>query len=135
MTLEEAQNILRNKKVYSKGKNKELQEKLFELGIVWKSRGAKVDETSCPYFYIRGLSLTWDVSKIMFNIDEMSEISLEEVLNIKIDGACTEMTKKRTPECGISEKSYNSLLDIITKMNNDIYELKEAVKSLKIKHE
>lgn len=91
MTREEAIKFLTNKKVFVKDKSSEIQEKLFFLGIYWGGNSAKVQFEDAPFLYIgmnKGiLKITFGSSVDYFYGQEYDEITVDDILNIVIDGA------------------------------------------------
>lgn len=89
MTKQEAIKLLTNKKVFVKDKSKEIQEKLFSLGIYWYGNLAKVQIEDAPFLYIgmnKGiLEITYGSNVDYFYGHQYDEITAEEILNITID--------------------------------------------------
>ena len=85
MTKEEAKMMLTNTKVYVNGKSKEIQEKLFEIGLEWFGhKGNAILHVDSPFLYLTG-DITYNESMLFFKDSPLTEISSEDILNIKID--------------------------------------------------
>lgn len=85
MTKEEAKKMLTNTKVYVNGKSKEIQEKLFEIGFLWKGDGEKeISHMAYPFLYLTEY-ITCNESMLFFKDSPLKEISAEDILNIKLD--------------------------------------------------
>lgn len=86
MTKKEAQEMLINTKVYVNGKSKEIQEKLFEIGFRWDRYNNSVDYTNMPFLYMdQSLYLSFGSNMLMYKENTYKEISVEDILSIKID--------------------------------------------------
>lgn len=85
MTKQEAREYLYNTKVYVKDKSKEIQEKLFSLGIYWCSGNeAVVHNMDSPFLYISKW-ITWGNNNKDFNTCNSKEVTPEDILNIEIE--------------------------------------------------
>ena len=85
MTLREAHEFLADKKVFVKNKGKEVQEKLFSLGFKWLAPNEKgVYKDRYFLFLYEDLTLTYTDEVEYFYNHEFKEISVEDVLNIKV---------------------------------------------------
>ena len=85
MTKEEAKKMLTNTKVYVNGKSKQIQEKLFEIGFLWKGDEEKeISHMAYPFLYLTEY-ITCNESMLFFKDSPLTEISAEDILNIKID--------------------------------------------------
>ena len=86
MTLREARKFLTGKKVFVKNKGKEVQEKLFELGFKWAgSRKERFYENRYFLFLHENLKITYINEIKYFSEHKFKEISVEDILNIKIE--------------------------------------------------
>lgn len=87
MTHEEAKEFLMNKKVFVKGKSKEIQKKLFDLGFKWAalSDGATIKEGRYFLFLNKTLKITYVNEVGYFYNHKFKEISVEDILNIKVE--------------------------------------------------
>ena len=85
MTKEEAKKMLTNTKVYVNGKSKEIQEKLFEIGLEWFGhKGNAILHVDSPFLYLTG-DITYNESMLFFKDSPLTEISAEDILSIKLD--------------------------------------------------
>ena len=86
MTQEEAKKFLMNKKVCTKNKSKEIQEKLFELGFEWNNPndGTTIRQNKYFLFLHEDLKITYIDEKDFFDKHAYKEISSEDILNIKV---------------------------------------------------
>ena len=85
MTKEEARKSLFNTKVYVDGKNKEIQEKLFELGFKWDN-DEKVEYTDKPFLYLEKYgSISHGNDMEFFKNEKSREVSAAYILNLKWD--------------------------------------------------
>ena len=85
MTKEEAKKMLTNTKVYVNGKSKQIQEKLFEIGFLWKGNEEKeISHMAYPFLYLTEY-ITCNESMLFFKDSPLKEISAEDILNIKLD--------------------------------------------------
>ncbi|AMD85095.1 hypothetical protein SAMN05444369_101317 [Capnocytophaga haemolytica] len=78
---------LRNTKIYVNGKSKELQEKLFKMGCIWKdSRNNTVAiYLECPFIYINSkLELFEGNNMNVFCNTERKELQVQDVLDYEI---------------------------------------------------
>lgn len=87
VTQEEAKMFLMNKKVCTKNKSKEIQEKLFELGFEWNdpNDGTTIRQNKCFLFLHEDLKITYINEKDFFDKHAYKEISDEDILNIKVN--------------------------------------------------
>lgn len=86
MTKKEAQDSLRNTKVYVNGKSKNIQEKLFEIGVQWSTGSSIVKYTERPFLYIdHDLKMTHELDMEYFNNSPLMEITADYILNIQIN--------------------------------------------------
>lgn len=87
VTQEEAKMFLMNKKVCTKNKSKEIQEKLFELGFEWNdpNDGTTIRQNKCFLFLHEDLKITYIDEKDFFDKHSYKEISDEDILNIKVN--------------------------------------------------
>lgn len=84
MTKEEAQKFLSNKKVFVKNKGKEVQEKLFNVGFKWLKPN-KIYKDRYFLFLYEDLTLTYTNEIEFFYNYDFEEISVEDILNIKVE--------------------------------------------------
>lgn len=85
MTKQEAKDYLFRTKVYVKDKSKEIQEKLFSLGIYWYDNNESfVKNIESPFLYI-GKWITHGNNNKYFNTCDHKEITPEDILNIKVE--------------------------------------------------
>ena len=85
MTKEESKMMFTNTKVYVNGKSKEIQEKLFEIGLEWFGhKGNAILHVDSPFLYLTG-DITYNESMLFFKDSPLTEISAEDILNIKLD--------------------------------------------------
>lgn len=88
MTKEQAIKLLTNKKVFVKDKSKEIQEKLFSLGIYWGGNSATVQFEDAPFLYIginKGIiEITYGSNVDYFYGHQYDEITVDDILNITI---------------------------------------------------
>ena len=86
MTLEEARKLLMNKKVFVKNKSKEIQLKLFEIGFRWAAlKEKRIYKDRYFLFLNKNLTLTYVDDIEYFYEHKFKEISVEDILNIKIE--------------------------------------------------
>lgn len=87
VTKEEAKKFLINKKVCTKNKSKEIQEKLFELGFEWNdpNDGTTIRQNKYFLFLHEDLKITYIDEKDFFDKHSYKEISDEDILNIKVN--------------------------------------------------
>lgn len=90
MTRQEARNLLKNTKIYVGDKSKEVQEKLFSLGINWGEYPETPKHCNFPYLYIVGESygmyITYGLGKDVFkSIEKYKELSASDIINLSID--------------------------------------------------
>lgn len=84
-TKQQAQDFLKNKKVYVNGKSEEIQKKLFECGCKWRGSSREVSCTSYPFLYIdKKLDMTWGDDMNHFSNRDLKEITAEEILSIEL---------------------------------------------------
>lgn len=87
MTKEEAQEKLKNTKVYVNGKSGKIQAKLFKLGFRWSSGDKEILHKDKPFLYIeKSLTITFGSDMIDFSVNPNKEISGEEILSIQAEG-------------------------------------------------
>lgn len=85
MTKEEAFKLLSNVRVYVGTKSEEIQKKLFELGFSWCGEKI-VQHLNEPFFYVNpNGNIQFGSLVITFNKSAYREMSVEEILSIKID--------------------------------------------------
>ncbi|MCK0201333.1 hypothetical protein [Ornithobacterium rhinotracheale] len=88
LTKQQAQDFLKNKKVYVNGKSKEIQEKLFECGIYWSGENkTEIKDDYYPFLFINEkLSLRVGNNMTIFksSYEGDVEITAEEILSIEI---------------------------------------------------
>lgn len=84
MTQKEINKFLDNTKVYTNGKSKEIQEKLFLLDYYWNNENNKeIKNLDEPFLYIHeNRTITWGCSMRVFVQHKYHEISAEEILSI-----------------------------------------------------
>lgn len=116
MTKEEAKKMLTNTKVYVNGKSEEIQEKLFEIGFLWKDNEEKeISHMAYPFLYLTEY-FTCDESMSFFKDSPLKEISAEDILNIKLD---EELFPKNGDILFIKEKYSNEpFISIFNKIEN-----------------
>ena len=86
MTKEEARQSLFNTKVYVDGKNKEIQEKLFEIGFKWTDNRTCVCFLNKPFLFFDDCGLiSHSCDMGCFTDSEYKEISAAYILNLKWD--------------------------------------------------
>lgn len=85
MKREEAKKMLTNTKVYVNGKSKEIQEKLFEIGFLWRGHQENYIMNLNETFLFIEESITFGWSMDSFKNSTLKEISADDILNIKID--------------------------------------------------
>ena len=104
MTKEEAKKMLTNTRVYVNGKSKQIQEKLFEIGFLWKGNEDKeISHMAYPFLYLTEY-ITCNESMLFFKDSPLKEISAEDILNIKLD---EELFPKNGDILFIKEKDSN----------------------------
>ena len=113
---EEAKRMLTNTKVYVNGKSKEIQEKLFEIGILWKGDEEKyISRVEYPFLYLTRY-ITCNESMLSFKDSPLKEISSEDILSIKLD---EELFPKNGDILFIKEKYSNEpWISIFNKIEN-----------------
>lgn len=90
MTRKEAQEYLKNKKVYAGKHSREIQEKLFEIGYQWGLSGYReVKHTDKPFLFLDMTStgrflISYSNDVEHFNKSSSEEITAEEILAIEI---------------------------------------------------
>jgi hypothetical protein len=88
MNKEEAKKFVENTKVYTQGKSKEIQEKLFELGFTWGSTWGNTDKgvssTEYPFIYIYDIFISSGYNMIKFDNSNKKELTAYDILNIEI---------------------------------------------------
>lgn len=84
MTKEEAKEMLTNTKVYVNGKSKEIQEKLFEIGVTWFNKEKEVMFEDAPFLYMEDGRISFGSNMNDFKKSNDKEISAEDILNIKL---------------------------------------------------
>ena len=116
MTKEEAKKMLTNTKVYVNGKSKQIQEKLFEIGFLWKGDEEKeISHMAYPFLYLTEY-ITCNESMLFFKDSPLKEISADDILSIKLD---EELFPKNGDILFIKEKYYNGpLISIFNKIEN-----------------
>lgn len=115
MTKEEAKKMLTNTKVYVNGKSKQIQEKLFEIGLEWFGhKGNAILHVDSPFLYLTG-DITYNESMLFFKDSPLTEISAEDILNIKLD---EELFPKNGDILFIKENFYEPLISIFKKIEN-----------------
>lgn len=88
MTIDEARGSLRNTKVYVEGKSREIQKKLFALGINWENPSDTPKKCEYPYLYIEGtpkgifIRCGWN-ENIFREIEEFKRIYALDILTLK----------------------------------------------------
>lgn len=90
MTRQEARDLLKNTKVYVEGKSKEVQEKLFSLGINWGEYPETPKHCNFPYLYIIeescGIYITYGLRKDIFeSLGKYKELSASYIINLSVD--------------------------------------------------
>ena len=86
MTQKEINEFLANTKVYTNGKSKEIQEKLFSLGYNWGDGYKKVKYTGDPFLFIYtdNMSFTRSCDMEHFCNHNNREITAEEILSLEL---------------------------------------------------
>lgn len=87
MTQEEAIKFLSNTKVFVKNKSEEIQKKLFEIGFIWREvPNTEPKYVAKPFLYMcDNKNLTYGNDVKVFYSHTYTEISAEDILNIKIE--------------------------------------------------
>ena len=90
MTRQEARNLLKNTKICVGGKSKEVQEKLFSLGINWREYPETPKHCNFPYLYIIeescSIYITYGTNRAVFDsLEEYKEVSASDIINLSID--------------------------------------------------
>ena len=86
MTLEQARKFLADKKVFVKDKNKEIQEKLFNIGFKWIiSNDKEIRKDVYFLFLFKNLRLAYTNEIEYFSEHKFKEIFVGDILNIKIE--------------------------------------------------
>lgn len=87
MTKQEAIEFLKNSKVYVNGKSKEIQEKLFAIGLCWVDGNQAITATDKPFIYIwhDGIRFSFGANVEYFSNDDRKELTAEEILNLTWD--------------------------------------------------
>ena len=90
MTRQEARDLLKNTKVCVEGKSKEVQEKLFSLGINWGEYPETPKYCKFPYLYIidasYGIYITYGLGEDIFeSLRKYKELSESYIINLSID--------------------------------------------------
>lgn len=90
MTRQEARNLLKNSKICVEDKSKEVQEKLFSLGINWGEYPETPKHCQFPYLYIIeeswGIYITYGTNRAVFDsLEEYKEVSVSDIINLSID--------------------------------------------------
>ena len=87
MTQEEARKFLMNKKVFVEDRGKEIQEKLFNVGFGWDNGSTKrTSYLTKPFLFMyEDMTLAYGDNVDDFYKDRFEEISVEDILNIKIE--------------------------------------------------
>lgn len=85
MRKEEAMDFLDNTKVYVHGKGEKIQDKLFEIGFTWRDGTTVYDHTEAQFLYITDKKMTYGLELVTFREKEAREVSVDDILNIKID--------------------------------------------------
>ena len=85
MTIENAKKMLTNTKVYVNGKSKEIQEKLFEIGFSWRGiESNNISNLGAPFLFVKN-DISYSNSMITFRNSLFTEVSADDILNIKLD--------------------------------------------------
>lgn len=90
MTRKEARDLLKNTKICVEDKSKEVQEKLFSLGINWGEYPETPKHCNFPYLYIIGASydiyITYGLREDIFeSLGKYKELSASYIINLSID--------------------------------------------------
>ena len=90
MTRQEARNLLKNSKICVEGKSKEVQEKLFSLGINWGEYPETPKYCKYPYLYIidasYGIYISYGIREDIFkSLGKYKELSASYIINLSID--------------------------------------------------
>lgn len=84
LTKQEANKFLEGTKVYVNGRSKEIQEFAFNLGWKWLDNSTKIQYVEDPFFYFKDGKIQSGVSMLTFKEACETEISCEQILNIRI---------------------------------------------------
>ena len=118
MTREESKKMLTNTKVYVNGKSKEIQEKLFEIGFSWRGNQENyIMNLNYPFLFIEK-SITCGLTMGSFANSELKEISVDDILNIKID---EEFTLKNGNIFYSTDLEGKSWISIFNRIEDDGY--------------
>lgn len=90
MTREQARNFLKNTKVFVEGKSKEIQEKLFSLGINWVIPSDTPKNCDGPYLYIEAVGDKMYIYYGLFDsvfkeTEDYRRVYAEDIINLSID--------------------------------------------------
>lgn len=85
MTKEEAFKMLQRKKVYAGEFTKEVQEKLFEIGFEWVSRGKQIMEYKFIIIFSDGLLTCSKYKNFIEYFDNKEEITISQILGIELE--------------------------------------------------
>lgn len=88
MTIDEARDSLRNTKIYVEGRSREIQKKLFALGINWENPSDTPRNCEYPYLYIedtpKGIFIRCGWNENIFReIEEFKRVYALDILTLK----------------------------------------------------
>lgn len=84
MTREQARQMLIKRKVYVKNMSKEIQEKLFEIGITWVDGDKNVSNKNHPFLFIDNTGILSSTNTSVFYESGFKETFPEEILCIEL---------------------------------------------------
>lgn len=77
--------MLRNKKVFTDGRNKEILEKVFAMGNVWSSGGQEIGLLDMPFYFFDAEGYIGYASSYGYFINHNSEkITAQEILDMEV---------------------------------------------------
>lgn len=87
MTIDEARDSLRNTKIYVEGRSREIQKKLFALGINWENPSDTPRNCEYPYLYIedtpKGMFIRCNWNEKIFKTSKFKRIYALDILTLK----------------------------------------------------
>lgn len=105
MTKEEAIKFLSNTRVYTDGRSKEIQKKLFEIGFKWLGNANEVAFLSSPFLFLNSdMSIGHENDMKFFKSHHFKEIKVDDILSITIE---EEKPKFKPFDKVLARDSYN----------------------------